>query len=252
MSRSGRRTVLLFLLAVCFAVWSVGSGQLHVPERWNPLAPLDIDAAPNLFTGYKFSRASTDDAECLSVLKQATMRWTPLDDRRTGEACGLFNAVRIERTSVSVGEPFSLSCRAALSLAMWETHVLQEAALSHLGSRVQAIEHYGSYACRNLYNRAGGRRSQHATADALDIAGFILEDGRRIRVLGDWAAPESTGSAFGSDDADATRAAAARAGFLRQSQRGACRYFDAVLGPDYNRAHADHFHFDRGRARICR
>ena len=40
--------------------------------------------------------------------------------------------------------------------------------------------------------------------------------------------------------------------FLRAVHEGACDYFDVVLGPDYNRAHADHFHFDRGAYRACR
>ncbi len=169
------------------------------------------------------------------------MRSSPVEDRSTGPGCGFDNAFRIERTSVAVGEPFSLSCRAALSLAMWERHDLQQAAREHLGSGVDRIEHLGSYACRNIYGQDGRRRSQHATADALDIAGFVLEDGRRIRLLSDWQAQSA-----GTDDVSPDAA------FLRDVRDGACRWFDAVLGPDYNTAHADHFHFDRGPARICR
>jgi len=33
---------------------------------------------------------------------------------------------------------------------------------------------------------------------------------------------------------------------------GACRFFDVVLGPDYNDAHRDHFHLDMGAYRACR
>src|SRR5690606_39965142 len=114
------------------------------------------------------------------ALAQAELRLQPVEDRSTGPGCGFDNAVRISRTSVAVGEAFTLSCRAALSLAMWERHALQQAAQTHLGSPVARIEHFGSYSCRNLYGREGGRRSRHATADALDIAGFVLEDGRQI------------------------------------------------------------------------
>ncbi|MGI8894157.1 MAG: extensin family protein [Casimicrobiaceae bacterium] len=39
--------------------------------------------------------------------------------------------------------------------------------------------------------------------------------------------------------------------FLRDIHRGACRHFDAALGPDYNNAHHDHLHFDRGSYRVC-
>ena len=235
---------LLFLLLVAFATWALWSGAIRVPDAWNPWAPLDVSEPPNLLTGYKLQRASADRTACQAALSQAPMEAVPLEDRRTGEGCGFDNALRISSTSVAVGEPFSLSCRAALSLAMWEAHALQQAAERHLASRVARIEHYGSYSCRNLYGREGGRRSQHATADALDIAGFVLEDGRRIRVLGDWAAA--------TPEAGEETSTGAEAAFLRDVRDGACEWFDAVLGPDYNAAHADHFHFDRGRARICR
>jgi hypothetical protein len=112
--------------------------------------------------------------------------------------------------------------------------VLAPAAQAHFGQKVARLEHFGSYSCRNVYGRANATRSQHATAEALDIAGFVLEDGQRIRVLKDW--PE-----------DGTNAA-----FLRDVRTGACRFFDAVLSPDYNAAHRDHFHFDRGPYRTCR
>ncbi|NTV11537.1 MAG: extensin family protein, partial [Zoogloea sp.] len=42
------------------------------------------------------------------------------------------------------------------------------------------IEHYGSFACRNIYPRQDGPLSEHARANALDVAGFTLQDGRHI------------------------------------------------------------------------
>lgn len=240
--RSDRRrpTGLLLLLLSMLVAWTVSSGAARVPDAWNPWAPLQIDAPPNMLTGFKLARASADREACRTALSQAGMRLSPIDDRETGPACGFDNAFRIERTSVAVGESFALSCRTALSLAMWERHGLQQAAQARLGARVDRIEHFGSYACRNIQGQDGRRRSQHATADALDIAGFMLDDGRRVRVV-DWdASPE------------ASAVEAAEAMFLRDVRDSACRWFDAVLGPDYNAAHADHFHFDRGPARICR
>lgn len=236
--RHGR---LLFLLLLAVLAWALHSGAVRIPDAWNPWVPLRIDDPPNLLTAFKLSRASSDRESCGTALGQASMRLSPVEDRSTGPGCGFDNAYRIAGTTVAVGEPFALSCRAALSLAMWERHDLQQAAQAHLGARVAGIEHLGSYACRNIYGQDGRRRSQHATADALDIAGFVLEDGRRIRVLSHWQA--------GLESDDDARGDAA---FLREVRNGACRWFDAVLGPDYNAAHADHFHFDRGPARICR
>lgn len=253
-----RRAWLLLLLAILLAWWGLRSGRIVIPDAWNPWAPLQIDAPPNLLTGFKLSRASADRQACKAALGQTRMDWSPLEDRATGPGCGFNNAVRITHTSVEVNAPFSLSCRAALSLAMWERHVLQDAALAELDTRVRKIEHFGSYACRNLYGQKTGARSQHATADAFDVAAFVMDDGRRVSVINDWQ-PHVQQTTPGTDGGDVDREAqtdsndrlSAEARFLHAIHDGACRYFDAVLGPDYNRAHADHFHFDRGRARAC-
>ena len=71
-------------------------------------------------------------------------------------------------------------------------------------------------------------------ANAIDIGGVHLEDGRTVTVLDGWDGP------------------ADEQAFLREVRDGACQLFRAVLGPDYNPAHVDHFHFDMGRWRICR
>lgn len=233
------RAMILFLMLAALAAWAVYSGRVVVPEAWNPWAPLQIDAEPNLLTRFKLARASRNDAICLATLGQGGMEFEPLADRDTGPGCRLHNAVRITRTHLAVDEPFLLSCRAALSLAMWERHAVQKAAQAELGTPVKAMRHFGSYACRNLYGESGRRRSQHATADALDVAAFRLADGRLVTVKGDWQGGKA-----------GPRAPAAR--FLRAVHDGACRWFDVVLGPDYNRAHVDHFHFDRGGGRACR
>ena len=39
---------------------------------------------------------------------------------------------------------------------------------------------------------------------------------------------------------------------LRDAPRGACRFFDGVLGPDYNAVHRDHFHLETGGYTMCR
>ncbi len=224
----------VFLVTLVTAAVMTHGRQWQLPERHNPWAALSVAEVPGWLTRYKLQRLDDAPALCLSVLEQATMRFKPVADRDTGAGCGLNNAVRIERTSVQVGEPFTLSCPAAVSLALWERHALQPSAKSLLGSSVRRIDHYGSYACRNVYGRDDGQRSQHATADALDVAGFVLENGQRITVAAHW---------HGDD---------ARADFLHRIHNQACGFFDSVFGPEYNAAHADHLHLDRGPYRLCR
>lgn len=231
-----RLLILLVVLAVMIAgaLYGIRSGAIDIPPDWNPWAQLDVNAEPNFLTRYKLSRLSRSSEQCHEVLATTNIEFERLDNKITGPACGFFNAVRIDRTSSRLSKPFSLSCRAAVSLALWERHVLEPAAQRHFGRSVATLEHFGSYSCRNVYGRANATRSQHGTAEALDVAGFVLEDGQRIRVLKDW------------DDGGE------KAAFLREVRTGACRFFDAVLSPDYNAAHRDHFHFDRGPYRACR
>ena len=231
---TGRLFLLLLIVATAAGVYAVRAGVITIPDRWNPWAPLRIEEPLHWLTRYKLERAGEDDALCLAVLDQAEMRFEPVTDRDTGPGCGFDNAVLISRTRVSVGDAFTLSCRSALALALWERHIVEPAAQRHHGASVARLEHFGSYACRNVYGRKEGRLSRHATADALDVAGFVLEGGRRISVARDW----------GGDDADGA--------FLREVHAGACRVFDSVLGPEYNAAHRDHFHLDRGGWRSCR
>ena len=65
----------------------------------------------------------------------------------------------------------------------------------------------------------------------------MLADGTRVSVLGDWNGDP------------------ARAAFLRDARASACELFGTVLSPDYNAAHADHFHLDQAAGRfgsVCR
>ena len=91
----------------------------------------------------------------------------------------------------------------------------------------------GSYVCRNV--AGSSKRSAHARAEAIDISGFVLEDGRRITVKGDWNAGTS-----------------AEKKFLRVVRESACKRFGTVLSPDYNAAHADHLHLEFGDSSFCR
>lgn len=232
------RAVLLLLVTAFAVAAALRWTGWRWPDRHNPWAPLVVSEPPNWLTRHKLARLDERPFACRDVLATTALRTTPVPDRDTGatgsSACGFRNAVTVSRTTFTVNAPFALSCRSAVALALWELHVVAPEARRLLGTPVQRLDHFGSYACRNVYGRDTGRPSQHATADALDVSAFVLKDGRRITVARDW-----TG--------DGPEAA-----FLHAVHRGACRFFDGVLGPEYNAAHADHLHLDRGPYRMCR
>ncbi|MGJ7488057.1 extensin-like domain-containing protein [Variovorax sp. LT2P21] len=239
----GRWIAALLVAAAVGTAYAVYTGALYIPDRHNPWAPLDAQAPPDRWAHFKLARAKADPARCLAALARTDMQYEPVPDRSTGEGCGFSNAVRLQSAAVRFGGSLTLSCPMALSFHQWERHGLQPAAAERVGQRLVAIEHAGSYACRNI-NRGegavpGASRSRHATADALDVTAFVLADGQRVTVQNRWSLP--------ANDSD-------RAGhlLLRDAYAAACRYFDGVLGPDYNAAHRDHFHLETGGYSMCR
>ncbi|KPB71006.1 extensin family protein [Pseudomonas cannabina] len=226
---------LLFFLVVCTGVaLAVWRGWIDVPAQWNPWAPLDVHAEPNVLTSYKLSRLQNDPALCDQVLATSGLRFSRQADSAPDARCPLMNTLRVQSGEVALSSSFLASCPLAVAYALFDVHTLQPAAQAVFGQRVARIDHLGSFACRNIYNRANSRLSQHASANALDIAGFRLADGQRINLLKDW-----------SDSGDKGR-------FLRLIRDGACKNFSTVLGPDYNAAHRDHFHMDMGRWAVCK
>nr|WP_298841806.1 extensin family protein [uncultured Roseobacter sp.] len=142
--------------------------------------------------------------------------------------CGITEAVRVRSVSgISLSPASVMDCRTAQTLNFW---VLESAVprLSDTGGGLRAMRVIGHYACRTRNNRSGARISEHGKGRAIDISGFRLRDGSELSVLKDW---------------DSKR------GFkpLKNMHRDACGIFGTVLGPDSDRFHQDHFHFDTAR-----
>lgn len=230
----GSTLLLVFLLLCAGAVAAVWRGWIEVPAQWNPWAPLDIRAETNFLTSYKLSRLKGDPQLCDLVLSSSKLRFSHQADSDPSANCPLSDVLRVQGGEVALSSSFLASCPLAVAYALFEVHTLQPAAEAVFGQQVTRIDHLGSFACRNVYGRSSGRLSQHASANALDIAGFRLADGQRINLLRDW-----------KDSGDKGR-------FLRQVRDGACKNFNTVLGPDYNAAHQNHFHLDMGAWRVCR
>jgi hypothetical protein len=124
----------------------------------------------------------------------------------------------------------AMTCPLASSFTDWARYAVAPAAKQYLGSPVIKIETMGTFNCRAVNGGRSGRLSEHAFANAVDVSAFVLRDGRRISVLNGWR---------GSPEERA---------FLRRLHQSACKRFGTVLGPDYNAAHANHFHFDMAKS----
>lgn len=139
--------------------------------------------------------------------------------------CGISDPVRVrEIDGIPLSQPATVNCEAALALRDW----LDEAVVptvGRYGGGVASLRVVASYSCRTRNNQPGARLSEHATGNAVDIAGIGLANGGEISVLEDWG-----------------RGREGR--ILRQLHEAACGTFGTVLGPESDRYHRDHFHFD--------
>ena len=204
-----------------------------VPTQHNPLRPISLNDPIGIATSFKLSRLKADRALCYSRLDRADIAYTPLDDGAGTERCPIDGALVLDRSTYPYSvAPLRMTCAQAAAVYVWEREIVSVAAEDILGSPVVEVLSYGSFSCRNI---AGSNRlSEHGRANAIDIKGFRLEDGREIDVRQHWREDSKRGE------------------FLKAVRDGACQLFSVVLSPDYNAAHADHFHFDMGNSSICR
>ena len=168
--------------------------------------------------------------QCLAELKDNDVRFTPLPNRDFGGGCRTIDTIKLMSFGTEASNLGAMTCPLAANFTAWAKYAVRPAARKYLGSDVVRIETMGTYSCRKVKGGRSDKLSEHAYGNAVDIAAFILKDGRRISVLSGW------------------NGKAEERAFLRRLHESACKRFGTVLGPDYNRAHADHFHFDMGKS----
>ena len=127
-----------------------------------------------------------------------------------------------------------ITCTMALAIARFEI-IVQEEAVKSFGKRVVKMHHLGTYNCREMAAYPGWV-SQHSYANAIDIADFVLEDGRTISVEKFFAPKLAVSKTI-------------EGAFLRTVARRAYveEVFSSVLTPFFDAHHYNHFHLDLAR-----
>lgn len=140
-------------------------------------------------------------------------------------ACGIAQAVRVTGVSgVALSRPTRMSCGTAVALDNWVRQGVIPT-VGRTGGGAVSLQVAAGYACRTRNSQSGARLSEHARGNAIDISAIVLANGERLSVLDDWG-----------------RGSKGR--LLRTLWRRACGPFGTVLGPESDRFHRDHFHFD--------
>ncbi|KUF10570.1 extensin family protein [Pseudoponticoccus marisrubri] len=151
----------------------------------------------------------------------------PVDGRG---ACGIDSAVRLRAVGdVQLSQAALIDCTTAKALKTW----LDTGAKPAIGTRgggISRLRVAAHYACRTRNHQKGAKLSEHGRGRAIDISLIRLVDGTSISVLEGWNTKR---------DGPA----------LRKMHAAACGPFGTVLGPESDRFHKDHFHFDTARHR---
>lgn len=227
MTRRGLAILVIAAIALAMAVVVLArTGKLPTP-----FGPLDLAEKPGLLTEARLFLMGNDTQACIAALRHVGVAVQPMPPRSDKPGCDRVGTVTISRFSKASIDPEEMRCEIALRLYLLERHDIQPLAQRYFGKSVDKLYDFGSYSCRN--KRGGWTLSEHATANAYDLAGVRLAGGKVVTLKQGW------------------RGDAATSGFLHDLRQRACTLFAMVLSPDYNSDHADHLHLDMGLWQGC-
>lgn len=225
--KSVRPYLIWFSAALLLAVAAIYAMQwLRDHPQHDPTARFELAQPRGWATQRKLTALVADDAACFAAFDRARAGYEHRPVVGQGVCRASQRMVLTGNRLVPTMRPANAApgCAVTAAMALWTRDVVQPLAQKHFGQKVAELENLGSYNCRKIAGKQA--QSQHSTANAIDISAFVLADGTRIALINDW------------NDGDA------RSAFLREVRDGSCDYFNTVLSPDYNTAHADHFHLD--------
>ena len=145
-------------------------------------------------------------------------------------SCGVPRAVRVTSVGgVSLSQASVMECSTARVLDVWVEDEM-DSVLGAMGGGVDQLQVASHYACRTRNSQTGARVSEHAKGKAIDIAAFQFRDGSELSVKEHWGEGRN-------------------GRLLKRLHQSACGPFGTVLGPESDRHHQDHFHFDTAEHR---
>jgi hypothetical protein len=203
---------------------------LSPAAAWAGQAPAAIVAGGGVVAS---SAADADQLkQCLSDLKTANVEFLELGSVAK-EGCIVEGAVELDAVSspfgkVSMTGKPTMACLFARRFATWVRNVGAPMTLAYMGSKLTTIETGPGLVCRLRHGEPGDKISEHAKGNAIDVAGFGLENGQKLSVK------------------DASASSKIDGVLMRTLRVTGCGYFTTVLGPGSNEAHKDHIHFDYG------
>lgn len=248
LARPARR-ILSVLAVLVLATGQPASAQDVSPEKKEAIG------------GPAFAEARAK--ECAILLRRQRVAFTVEKSVKGDGKCGAQRPLTVTAIrGISLQPAVTVRCAVARAMAFWVTRVVVPSAKVHLRATPTVIRTSSSYVCRRRRGDGSVIYSEHAFANAIDIAGFVLmplaqpeTDGKGGKKSKEKTAPAGTPPSLSvtiqdwRDSSDPARA------FQAAIRGGACAFFTTVIGPMTNAAHADHLHLDlkarRGGYRLC-
>jgi hypothetical protein len=141
--------------------------------------------------------------------------------------CGAPDAVQLptillpDQTKVAVVPPATLRCTMAEQVSQWLRDDVAPS-LAGVGPPLRVLDNFDSYECRGRNRVRAAVLSEHGRADALDVRGFRLADGRELELT----------------DVNVDK------NWREKIRASACARFSTVLGPGSDGYHEQHIHVD--------
>ena len=166
-----------------------GQPQPEKPEKAPETAPKAVHPRDQKAPDWTKAQIAAAKQRCKRLLDGLSVVYEELDPIREGR-CGTPAPIMVARIgspeSVRLSPPATLTCEMAASLSKWFEKAVQPAALIHLGGPVTRVRNVSSYVCRHRYRNPEKPLSEHASANALDIAEFHTASGKRVVLTKHW------------------------------------------------------------------
>lgn len=196
--------------------------------RWALLIPLILMGCSALGNMRDALRGGDDEARFTaegSVCGVAAIKGETIGDVPGAGACGVRDAVRVTSVGgIALSQAATLNCGTAKALNGW-VQGSAKPIIGKTGGGLTGLKVAAHYVCRTRNHKRGARLSEHSYGNAIDISEFLLADGRALSVRGDWGGGK-------------------RGRIMKDLHSSACGPFGTVLGPNSDRYHKSHFHFD--------
>ena len=218
------KRIAVFALVLVLAGCGAGGREARVADRSGPLDGLRTTLS-QAFAAREAAPAGGGLCGDPALVGEVAGE---VDHPRDG--CGISQAVRLTQVGdVTLSQAALIDCETARALRRW----LKDGAKPAVGKRgggIAELRVAAHYVCRTRNHQRGARLSEHSKGRAIDISAITLRDGETMTVLDGWNSR-------------------VHGRILRKMHGAACGPFGTVLGPESDRFHQDHFHFDTARYR---